>query len=117
MRVVRISEPSPTRQHTSESFAVKGGTWFTCSGGLAVVRGGEQVEYSKWLNEKINESLGGQDMVCKNCKFNFSGICAAHDSHWGYGGEIEHELESCYAWDMSLDFFVDRAKRIEGKGR
>jgi len=60
--------------------------------------------------EKVQKKIKGQDMICKNCKFNFDGICAAHDSHWGYGKKILLETESCYEWGISFEFFNELAK-------
>lgn len=41
---------------------------------------------------------------CKTCKFNFSdqGICAAHDSLFGYGEKITDCNATCDQWMISL---------------
>lgn len=63
------------------------------------------------IRKKVYDSLKETDRICKNCKFNFDGICAAHDSHWGYGQPIKYDFESCYEWQISFDYFLELAEK------
>lgn len=59
--------------------------------------------------------IKGQDMICRNCKFNFpqddgQNLCAAHESHWGYGEKIEDENESCHEFGISFEFYEQLLK-------
>lgn len=71
------------------------------------------MDYDRWLSKEAKKKVMGQEMICRNCKFNFTGICAGHDSHWGYGGKIESDMESCWGWKWSLEFFIEKAQEVE----
>lgn len=67
--------------------------------------------YAKHIWHKVRTSTKGRDKICKNCEFNFDGICAAHDSYWGYGKKIKDENQKCSEWNYSLDLFISLAEK------
>lgn len=67
------------------------------------------MDRAKFIIKNVNEKLKSKDMICKNCEFNFDGLCAAHDSLYGYGGKILNDKESCLEWGISFEFFCELA--------
>lgn len=73
--------------------------------------------FAKELNREVMKRVLPQDEICRNCKFNFDGVCVGHDSHWGYGEKILHDMESCYEWKMSFEFYnsiANEVKKLKG---
>lgn len=54
--------------------------------------------------------------TCQTCKFNFGRICAAHDSSYGYGGQITDDTIVCNEWDISLEAFSEERDRYYKTG-
>lgn len=69
--------------------------------------------YDAWLNKQVKNRITDKDIACSTCKFNFGVICAGHDSLWGYGGEIEDFNKGCDQWEISLDYFIELAEKVE----
>lgn len=53
--------------------------------------------------------------TCKTCKYNFGEICAAHDSLYGYGGEITDYTATCGFWRISYPAY-EEARKIKKIG-
>lgn len=53
--------------------------------------------------------------TCGTCEFNFSGICAAHDSLNGYGAKIDDPSLTCSQWEISLEEFSKERNRYYEK--
>jgi hypothetical protein len=53
---------------------------------------------------------------CQTCKFNFGDICTAHDSFYGYGGNIKDDTITCSEWDISLEAFSEERNRYYETG-
>lgn len=44
---------------------------------------------------------------CKNCEFNFDGICAGGGDIYKYGEKITDDRKLCDSWDANLDAFTE----------
>ena len=42
---------------------------------------------------------------CRNCEFNFDGICAGHDNIYNYGETITDDTKCCDSWSESIEYF------------
>jgi sulfatase maturation enzyme AslB (radical SAM superfamily) len=68
--------------------------------------------------DRITEPSDYVEESCKTCKFNFSdqGICAAHDSLFGYGEKITDCNATCDQWMISLEAFSEERERYYETG-
>lgn len=42
---------------------------------------------------------------CKNCEFNFDGICVGNGDLYDYGEKITDDSKCCENWNSNLDCF------------
>ena len=42
---------------------------------------------------------------CKNCEFNFDGICAGHSDLYEYGSKILDMKKVCEMWGIDIKYF------------
>lgn len=52
--------------------------------------------------------------TCKNCQFNFDGICAAHDRYYDYGNKIFDFNVTCDEWDIAFSHFQRLCEKHKG---